>query len=91
MARKHGEPVLVTTKYRGVFYGFVDVDESPAKISLTRVRCAIRFATTGGVLELAAIGPNDGSLIGSEAENATLYDITGTFRVSNDAAAKAWS
>lgn len=79
--------VLVTTQYRGVFFGFLESQDGD-KVVLVRARCAIRFATTGGFLELAKIGPNHKSKIGTEAERIELYAVTSIADVSKEAIAK---
>lgn len=79
-------PVLVTTAQRGVFFGLLEEDSAPARVVLTRARCAILFATTKGFLELASDGPNRESKIGAEADRLTLYDITSVSEVTEQAA-----
>lgn len=84
--------VLVTTKHRGVFFGFVedDADLGASTQRLERARCAIRWGTTGGVAELAKVGPNAKSKVGDEATIEALHDITAVWSVT-DAAVKAWT
>ena len=62
--------ILVTTRHRGVFFGFVpdDQDLAATTMALTGARCAIRWATTTGVAELASIGPNANSKVGATAD-----------------------
>ena len=79
--------VLVTTEYRGVFVGFLESQDSRTVV-LTRAKCAIRWNTDGGFLELAKKGPNDGSRIGSEAERITLYSVTSIADVTDEAREK---
>ena len=83
--------VLVTTKHRGVFAGeLVDERESGRTVVLRRARCAIRWATTGGFLELAQIGPNKNSKVGTRADgDVVLYDVTSCATCSV-AAMEAW-
>ena len=82
--------VLVTTEYRGVFFGsLVEHRESEKLVELKDVRMAIRFGTHGGVLELAELGPNASSFVGSTAPSATLHGVTGVFDVTEEAA-KQW-
>ena len=79
--------VLVTTEYRGVFAGFIESQDGRS-IVLTRAKCAIRWNTKGGFLELAKTGPNDGSRIGSEADRITLYGVTSMADVTDEAREK---
>ena len=80
--------VLVTTGYRGVFAGYLEKLDDRT-ITLTRARCAIHWNTNGGFLELAAIGPNSGSKIGTEAERIVLFGVTSIIDCS-DAAVEKW-
>ncbi len=82
--------VLVTTKHRGVFAGALKSDNSPASVTLTDCRCAIRWATTRGFLELAESGPNSASKIGAVAPEVNLFDIT-SVSVCTAAAERAWT
>jgi hypothetical protein len=68
-------PVLVTTVHRGVFFGFLESRDGNS-VTLTNARCAIRWETSGGFLELADIGPNSLSKIGSVAPRIELFDVT---------------
>ena len=79
--------VLVTTEYRGVFAGFLE-SQDKRKVVLARARCAIKWNTTGGFLELAKDGPNEDSKIGSEADRITLYGVTSIADVSAKAIEK---
>lgn len=86
-----GKAVLVTTEFRGIFFGYV-VDDSqlPEQITLSNVRNCLYFAkSVGGFLGLAAKGPDKDCLIGTEAPSFTLYKITGVAPVTEKAAA-AW-
>ena len=84
--------ILVTTLHRGVFYGEVpaEQDMNARTISLKNARCAIRWETTGGIGELASVGPNANSKIGACADIEALHDITAIWSVS-DEARKAWN
>lgn len=82
-----GKPVLVTTAHRGVFFGHLESRDANSVV-LTQARCAIRWNTTGGFLELAHIGPNSNSRIGSPAPRITLFDVTSIAEVTPEAAEK---
>jgi len=90
--RQMGERnVLVTTQHRGVFFGTVAEERDDGRtIVLTGARCAIHWATTGGFLELAAVGPNSKSRIGDRAKRIVLYDVTSVADCS-DEAVKRWN
>ena len=83
--------VIVTTIHKGVFFGQVAEDDNldASTMRLENARCAIYFATTGGVAELAEKGPNENSRIGSRATIESLRDITAVWAVT-DAAAEVW-
>ena len=84
--------ILVTTEYRGVYYGEVpdDQDMSARTMALKNARCAIYWHTKTGVAELAEIGPNSGSRIGAKADIEALHDITSVWSVT-DRARAAWT
>lgn len=82
--------VLVTTNYRGVFFGQVKDDKSlPKEIVLKNARNCIYWSSDcGGFLGLAAKGPTSGCRIGTKVDEITLYDITSVTPVSEEAAEK---
>lgn len=84
--------ILVTTQHRGVYYGEVpdDQDMNAKTMALKNARCAIYWATTKGVAELASDGPNTSSKIGAACDIEALHDITAVWNVSEAAAVK-WS
>ncbi|MGL6349118.1 MAG: DUF6948 domain-containing protein, partial [Aeromonas sp.] len=45
-------PVIVTTEYKGVFFGYAD-DTTGDTINLKNARMAIYWGTTGGLFQLA--------------------------------------
>lgn len=93
-------PILFTTEYRGVFYAEVEEsnldtlkqnagpDGIQAIYELKNVRCAIRWNTRGGFAELAQVGPNEGSKIGSPANWFVANKITAILDVTEEAQAK---
>lgn len=91
-----GQPVVVCTQHRGVFFGYTD-DLLAEPIVLRGARMALYWSSkTGGVQGLAAKGPTDavtgdgarGSRIG-EASDAVLRDVTAVFPCTPEAVA-AW-
>lgn len=85
------KPVLVTTKHRGVFFGYVaeDQDLTGRTLALKGARMAIYWGTTSGVAELAETGPTSKSRVGARADIPVLHDVTAIFAVT-PAAAAAW-
>lgn len=82
--------ILVTTKYRGVYFGFVDDDANltDRTMRLTDSKCAIYWATTKGVVELAEKGPNSKRKVGSPC-TVTLHGITAVWECT-EKAVEAW-
>jgi len=85
------KPVLVTTNYRGVFYGEVlDDKKLPKEIKLKAARnCMYWSSDCNGFLGLAATGPTKSCKIGVMVPEITLYDITSVTPVT-EVAVKAW-
>lgn len=84
--------VLVTTEYRGVFFGYLDENESdlPTKAVLRDTRCCVYWAkSVRGVLGLAAKGPNKECRVGFSVSRGEVWKVTGVFECSSEAV-KAW-
>lgn len=83
--------VLVTTEFRGVFFGHVkEQDNLPAEITLTGARnCIYWAASVGGFLGLAIKGPNRECKIGASVPELTLFKITSVTPCEPEAVA-AW-
>jgi hypothetical protein len=82
--------VLVTTEFRGVFFGYIEDDKKlPEQITLTNVRNCIYWSSdVGGFLGLAASGPSSGCKIGAEVPELTLWKITSVTPVTPEAEKK---
>lgn len=84
-----GRPVIVTTEFRGVFFGYA-TDTSGDMIRLKNARNCIYWSSrTGGFMGLASKGPGAGSRIGERVGQIELRKVTSVVEVSADAAA-AW-
>lgn len=82
-------PVIITTEYRGVFFGYAD-DTSGDTVVLKNARNCIYWSSkTGGFMGLASKGPGEGSRIGERVEQIELRKVTAVLEVSQEAAA-AW-
>lgn len=83
--------VLVTTEFRGVFFGYIkDDNKLPAEITLNGVRNCISWSSdVGGFLGLASSGPTSNCRIGKRVDEITLYKITSVTPV-DEAAANTW-
>ena len=84
--------VLVTTEFRGVFFGYVKDDKNlPDEITITKVRNCIYWSSDiGGFLGLASKGPDNSCKIGSEASELRLFKVTSVAPVTEEAA-KKWN
>lgn len=84
-----GRPVLVTTEFRGVFFGYAD-ETSGDTIVLKRARNCIYWPSkNGGFGGLASEGPAKGARIGARVEQIDLRKITSVAEVS-EAAVASW-
>ena len=83
--------VLVTTKHRGVFFGYVKDDSKfPGAMTLTGARnCIFWSRAMGGVFGLAAKGPDKDCRIGTRVDELTICDITSVTPATPEAT-KAW-
>jgi hypothetical protein len=81
------QPVIVTTSYRGVFFGYA-TDTSGETITLRNARMAIYWGTTKGLFELADTGPTEKSKISAPAKSIELRGVTAVIEVSGEAEEK---
>jgi hypothetical protein len=89
MSAKSERAVLVTTDFRGVFFGYA-ADTSGDAITLSNARNCIYWpSANGGFGGLASEGPAKGARIGARVEKLELRKITSVAEVS-EAAVKAW-
>jgi len=88
-SRKIEMNVLVTTEFRGVFFGELAEDNSPGNVVLKNARNCIYWSSdVGGFLGLAAKGPSMECRIGFEVESVRLFKITSITPVSSEAVEK---
>lgn len=83
--------VLITTEFRGVFFGYVkDATKLPEEITITGAKNCIYWASSvSGFLGLASQGPNKDCKIGKRVSEITLFKITSMSPVE-DTAVEAW-
>lgn len=87
-SKKSERPVLVTTKHRGVFFGYA-TDTAGEIINLRAARCCIFWPQEQkGFLGLASTGPLKGARIGPAAD-LEVRDIT-SVAVCTPEAVEAW-
>lgn len=89
--KQNKKAVLVTTEFRGVFFGRVENDSKlPSEITLSGARNCIYWSSSiQGFLGLASKGPDSDCRIGSLVAEITLYKITSVTGVTDDAV-KRW-
>ncbi len=82
--------VLVTTEFRGVFFGIIKNDKKlPSEITLTKAKNCIYWSSdVKGFLGLASTGPSSGCKIGATINEITLYKITSVTPVGEEATEK---
>lgn len=82
-------PVIVTTEYKGVFFGYAE-DTAGDRIQLKDARMVLRWGGTSGFMRLAETGP-DMSLSDNISSKADIEvrKITSVAEVT-PAALKAW-
>lgn len=83
-------PVIVTTEFRGVFFGYAE-DTSGDNITLTKARNCIYWPSQqGGFMGLASDGPATGARIGATVDRIDLRKITSVIEASPKAV-EAWT
>ncbi|MEW5705096.1 MAG: hypothetical protein AB1781_11015 [Pseudomonadota bacterium] len=82
-------PVLVTTEYRGVFYGYAEDTTGDTIVIKNARNCIYWSAKTGGFMGLASRGPADGSRIGAKVHQIELRKVTAVVEMTAEAVA-AW-
>ena len=81
--------VVVCTKYRGVFFGYLSGPEG-AVVTLTNVRMCVYWDTSvRGVLGLASHGPSEKCRITRPVDSISLRGVTAIMDTT-DIAVKAW-
>lgn len=81
------KPVIVWTKYRGVYAGLLpeNADITQRSLPLKNAKMAIYWGTTKGIMQLAETGPTEKSRISAEADIPVLHGIIGIFDVTPEA------
>lgn len=83
---KGKDPVLVTTQWRGVFFGYL-VGEPGERVAIHRARnCLWWPQEQQGFLGLATTGPIQGARVGPPADELVLYGVTAIARCTDEAA-----
>lgn len=84
------KPVVVTTKHRGVFFGYLtDGSKLPSEVTLERARICVYWSSAlKGVLGLASTGPDSDCRVGVAVPTITLWDVTSVTECTPGASAK---
>ena len=89
MKSKSEKPVLVTTEYRGVFFGYMGEPPVDGSITIKKARnCVYWSADVKGFMGLAANGPSRNCKVGPAVPSITLSKVTAVAEVSKEAAEK---
>jgi len=81
-------PYLVTTEFRGVFFGYTD-DPDAEIVVLTDARLCVSWsADMHGFTGLAATGPGEACRIGPTAPEVRLRGVTSVSAVAEEAEAR---
>lgn len=82
-------PVVVCTKYRGVFFGYGS-DTNGSTVTLARARmCVFWDQSMHGVLGLASQGPSEKCRVGEAVSSIELHGITAVLEMTPEAV-KRW-
>lgn len=83
--KTEGKKVVVTTQYRGVFFGQIVENNAPKSIKLKSARnCVYWNSVLHGFIGLASSGPNKDCKIGPSAD-LEIYDVTSVVECTPEA------
>lgn len=89
MAKDKEQAVLVTTEFRGVFFGYMSEPPVDGSITIKRARnCVYWSADVRGFMGLAANGPSKTCKVGPAVPSLALVKVTAVAEVSKEAAEK---
>jgi hypothetical protein len=89
MAGKKEKAVMVTTEFRGVFFGYMTEMPKDGSITLTKAQnCVYWSSDVKGFMGLAATGPTKDCKVGPSVPSITLNKVTAVVEVSAEAAEK---
>jgi hypothetical protein len=83
------QPVMVTTEFRGVFFGYMDEPPANGSVTIKQARnCVYWSSDVKGFMGLAANGPTKNCKVGPAVPSITLNKVTAVVEVSPSAAEK---
>lgn len=84
-----GRAVVVTTEFRGVFFGYLEEDKNDTVVLVGAKNCLSWTAEVRGFMGLAITGPLEGCRIGPAVSRITLNKITAILDCTKEAE-EAW-
>lgn len=89
MTKVKEQAVLVTTEFRGVFFGYMTDMPKNSSVTLKRAQnCVYWSSDVKGFMGLAATGPTKSCKVGPAVPSITLSKVTAVVEVSPEAAEK---
>ena len=89
MAKTAERAVMVTTEFRGIFFGYMSEPPVDGSVTIKRARnCIYWAADVKGFLGLAANGPSMSCKIGPAVPSLTLTKVTSISEVTKEAVEK---
>ena len=86
MPKTSEQPVMVTTEFRGVFFGYMSEPPVDGSVTLKRARnCVYWSSDMHGFMGLASTGPSKDCKIGPAVPSLTLNKVTAVVEVSPQA------
>lgn len=78
-----GKPVMVTTEFRGVFFGYMTEAPVDGTVTIKRARnCVYWSQDVRGFMGLASDGPSNNCKVGPAVPSLTLNKVTAIVEVS---------
>lgn len=88
-ANPTGQPVMVTTEFRGVFFGYMENPPSDGTITIKQAQnCVYWSQDVRGFMGLASSGPTKNCKVGPAVPSITLHKVTAVVEVTPEAAEK---
>ena len=89
MSKSKQRAVIVTTEFRGVFFGFMDGEVKDNSVTLKQAQnCVYWSSDVRGFMGLAANGPTKSCKVGPAVPSITLNKVTAVVEVTPEAAEK---
>jgi hypothetical protein len=91
MPKVKEQAVMVTTEFRGVFFGYMTDLPKDASVTLKRAQnCVYWSADVKGFMGLASTGPTKSCKVGPAVPSITLSKVTAVVEVTEEAE-KRWA